>query len=56
MICQIYRNYLNQYFMPKIRIFFQVILPISDLSDLMNSELKKLSSWLAINKLTLNTY
>ena len=27
---------------------------ISDLSDLMNSELKKLSSWLAINKLTLN--
>ena len=27
---------------------------ISDLSDLMNSELKKLSYWLAINKLTLN--
>ena len=27
---------------------------ISDLSELMNSEFKKLSSWLAINKLTLN--
>ena len=27
---------------------------ISDLSDLMNSELKKLSSWIVINKLTLN--
>ena len=27
---------------------------ISDLSESMNSELKKLSSWLAINKLTLN--
>ena len=27
---------------------------ISDLSELMNSELKKLSSWLAIKNLTLN--